>query len=116
MQESVAVTISFDKDSAEPAVIAITGELDLSNCDAVRARLDEVGLIATRVILDLQDLDFIDSTGLSTVVRLGKQVKERGGQLAVVVTKPSIRKLFSITALDKRFAISESIEEVHFSD
>ena len=116
MQESVAVTISFEPGSPEPALISIAGELDLANSDVVRARLDQVALIADRVILDMQNLEFIDSTGLSTIVRLGKQLKERGAQLAVVVTKPSIRKLFAITALDKRFALYDRIEDVRFSE
>lgn len=114
MQESVAVTISFEAGSGAPALISIAGELDLSNSDVVRTRLDEVDPGADRVILDMQNLEFIDSTGLSTIVRLGKRVKERGGQLAVVVTKPSIRKLFAITALDKRFALYDRVEDVRF--
>ncbi|MDQ2872220.1 MAG: STAS domain-containing protein [Candidatus Eremiobacteraeota bacterium] len=108
------MTVSVSAAGSEPAVVTIRGELDLSNSDAVRTRLDEVALASLRVILDLQTLEFIDSTGLSTIVRLGKQLKERGGQLAVVVTKPSIRKLFSITALDKRFPLFETAEDVRF--
>ncbi|MGZ3497611.1 MAG: STAS domain-containing protein [Vulcanimicrobiaceae bacterium] len=115
MQESVAVTISFEEGSTEPALVSVAGELDLSNSDVVRARLDEISPTAGRIILDLQNLDFIDSTGLSTIVRLGKQIKERGGQLAVIVTKPSIRKLFAITALDKRFALYDRVEDVRFT-
>ncbi|HEY8297098.1 MAG TPA: STAS domain-containing protein [Candidatus Baltobacteraceae bacterium] len=114
MHETVAVTIVFDPASGNPAVVEMTGELDLANADIVRERLDEVGIVANRVILDLVRLEFIDSTGLSAIVRLGKQLKERAGHLAIVVTKPSIRKLFAITALDKRFAIYERVEDVHF--
>ncbi len=113
MQDSVAVSVSLDR---EPAIVSIQGELDLSNSDAVRSRLDDVALSSRQVILDLEGLEFIDSTGLSTIVRLGKQLKERGGQLALVVTKPSIRKLFSITALDKRFPLFENTQEVRFGD
>lgn len=116
MQESVSVTISHEPGSSEPALVCVAGELDLSNSDAVRARLDEIALVASRVILDMQNLEFIDSTGLSTIVRLEKQLKERGSQLAVIVSKPSIRKLFAITALDKRFALYDRIEAVRFSD
>ncbi|MDQ2663389.1 MAG: STAS domain-containing protein [Candidatus Eremiobacteraeota bacterium] len=70
---------------------------------------------AERVTLDMQNLEFLDSTGLNTIVRLGKQLKDRNGQLCLVITKPSIRKLFAITALDKRFPIFEKPEDVVFS-
>lgn len=114
MQDTVAVRTTFDPASGEPAYVEISGELDLSNSDGVRMRLDEVALAAERVVLDLQNLEFLDSTGLSTVVRLGKQLRERNGQLCLIVTKPSIRKLFAITALDKRFPIFEKRDEVVF--
>jgi len=110
MNESATVTIR-EEESGRPLVIRIAGEIDLSNAALVAQKIHEAEGNSANVVLDLEQLQFMDSTGLGVVVNLGKRVKERGGELAIVIGKPSIRKLFSITAFDKRFRIFDSAAE-----
>lgn len=107
MHESATVSVQ-EEDAGRPLVIRIAGEIDLSNAALVAQKIKEVEGSSANVLLDLEKLQFMDSTGLGVVVNLGKRVKERGGELAIVIAKPSIRKLFSITAFDKRFRIFDS--------
>lgn len=104
----VAVTY----DAGGRTVVQIAGELEIANYAQVRSQLEDVGLQARTIALDLSELEFIDSSGLSVIVRLGNQLRERGGHLAVVGASPSIRRLFSITALDKRFALYDRLEDL----
>lgn len=109
MQESVAVSVSHE--AGRPLLIRVEGEVDLSNASLLDEKIAEADRGQKDVLLDLERLEFIDSTGLTVIVRLGKRVKERGGELAMAIAKPSIRKLFSITALDKQFRIYDSVAE-----
>ena len=104
-------TVSVSEEPGRPLVIRIEGEIDLSNAALVEEKIRQADGRATDVLLDLEALQFMDSTGLGVVVKLGKRVSERGGELSLVISKPSIRKLFAITAFDKRFRIYESPDE-----
>lgn len=63
------------------------------------------------VVVDLENLGFIDSSGLGVLVSALRRVKERGGTLRLVCTKESILKIFRITGLDKVFPLFTSAEE-----
>jgi anti-sigma B factor antagonist len=58
-----------------------------------------------RVILDLGELRFIDSTGLGSLVGARKRVRESGGELVLTNTAQRIVKLLEITGLDAVFMI-----------
>lgn len=105
MNDSATIAV---RTAGRALIITIAGEIDLSNAALVSQKIQEAEGTSTNVVLDLENLQFMDSTGLGVVVNLGKRVKERGGELAIVIVKPSIRKLFSITAFDKRFRIFDS--------
>lgn len=57
------------------------------------------------LLLDGQGLDYIDSTGLGALIGILKRVKESDHKIYLSNIKPNIRKLFSITELDKLFII-----------
>lgn len=101
---------AFDIDVTQTdgsAVVRVIGELDLATAPLLRDRL--VGLASAGVLavtLDLAELDFIDSTGLSVLVTGLKHLRERGGKLALRSPQPSAMKVFEITGLTTVFAIS----------
>lgn len=113
MQESVAVSVSHE--AGRPLLIRVEGEVDLSNASLLEEKITEADRGEKNVLLDLEGLEFIDSTGLTVIVRLGKRIKERGGELSIAIVKPSIRKLFAITALDKQFGIFDSLGDASAS-
>ncbi len=63
------------------------------------------------VLLDLHQVDFIDSIGISTLVSGMKQFRARGGDLRLVGLQTSARSIFELMMLDKVFEIFDSEEQ-----
>jgi anti-sigma B factor antagonist len=94
---------------SEEYVVALGGEVDLYTAPQLRqelARIIEAG--AKKIVVDLSETTFIDSTMLSVLLAAGKQLQPSGGQLAIVVDDRSIRKIFEITLLDRVFSMFET--------
>ena len=93
-------------------VLDVAGEVDLSTAPALRARIDDV--VASggrRLVVDLADVSFMDSSGLSVLVSGFKGMREAGGGMAVVCPNAAIAKIFSITGLDRVFPVHPSLRE-----
>jgi anti-sigma B factor antagonist len=92
-------------------VIAVSGEIHVSTAPEFSTRLnDAIGQGKTSVVLDLADVSFIDSTGLSVLLNGLRRVTRRGGRMAIVCTNPTVLRLFEITRLDTTFEIVDSRE------
>ncbi|NLT17115.1 MAG: STAS domain-containing protein [Clostridiales bacterium] len=57
------------------------------------------------IVIDCSDLNYIDSTGLGALVALLKKAKDYDKGIRIINTKPYIRKLFTITGLEKIFSM-----------
>jgi anti-sigma B factor antagonist len=93
-------------------VLDVAGEVDLSTAPELRSRIE--GLAddgCRRLVVDLADVSFMDSSGLSVLVSGFKGMREAGGEMAVVCPNVSIAKIFSITGLDRVFSIHPSLDE-----
>jgi RNA polymerase sigma-B factor len=112
---TVARVMDFDvsvEEHGEVAVVAVRGELDISTSPLLRDRLVELGGgKVKRLVIDLEAVEFLDSTGLGVLVGGLKRMRSKGGDLALVCTKPRILKVFEITALTKVFTIATSRDE-----
>jgi anti-sigma B factor antagonist len=82
-------------------VVNVYGELDVATSPRMREVVIElVNGGATRLVLDLDGVDFLDSTGLGTIISALKRVRTHGGQLRLVCSQSRITRLFEITGLD----------------
>jgi anti-sigma B factor antagonist len=82
-------------------VVEVAGEVDLANAHQLSEVVDAATSGPHRiVIVDLTQLSFMDSTGLSAVVRSQKHATTLGVRIAVVANTRRIRDLFAITGLD----------------
>jgi anti-sigma B factor antagonist len=93
-------------------VIELGGEVDLYTAPEFKERM--VQLIEqgrTRLVVDLSEATFIDSTTLGVLVGGVKRLRPAGGSMALVCTDPSIAKIFEITGLDRVFPIHSTREE-----
>jgi stage II sporulation protein AA (anti-sigma F factor antagonist) len=88
-------------------VVALSGELDLRAIGELEAALAQVGQDA-RICLDLAQLQFIDSTGLATVIRAHQGMSAAGGALAVACRGDgSVRRAFETTGLTTLLTVVE---------
>lgn len=94
-------------------VLAVSGELDLATSPALEEELARVNSTeATLLILDLSDLEFMDSTGLSVLVRAQQHSQEMGRRFGVVSGRPQVQRLLSLTGVLDRMTIADSVEEL----
>ena len=93
-------------------VVSVYGEVDVATSPTLRERL--IALVSdgsTRLVLDLEGVDFLDSTGLGTIVSALKRARTHGGDLRLVCTEARIRRLFEITGLDKAVPLHASVND-----
>jgi anti-sigma B factor antagonist len=86
-------------------VVCLRGELDAHNADTLRAVLGEQLDQTPTLIVDMSGLSFIDSTGLGVLVGALRRARSLGGDISLVVTKPTIRKVLTMTGLDRTFEV-----------
>ena len=87
-------------------VLAIGGELDLAAASTLEAELnDALAGGFDLIVVDLAQLDFIDSTGLSVLVRGHQQAQEAGLELGLINPGAQVERLLSLTGLADRLAL-----------
>ena len=92
-------------------IIAVGGEIDVYTAPRLRDKITE--LVADGVyslIIDMEGVEFLDSTGLGVLVGGLKRVRSHDGDLALVCTQRRILKVLEITGLTKVFAIHDSVD------
>lgn len=100
--------------SAAPGrtVIAVSGEIDVYTAPRLRETL--ISLVDAgnyRLIVDLEGVEFLDSTGLGVLVGGLKRVRAHDGAIDLVCTQGRILRIFRITGLSKVFNIYDSVDE-----
>ncbi len=100
-------------EEGQGTVIALSGELDLASSPALEEALDRVfGADSRLVVLDLRTLDFMDSTGLSIIVKAHQTADDRQLQLYLVNGPAQVQRLLSLTGVAERVSLIDSPEAV----
>lgn len=93
-------------------VVTASGEIDVATAPELRDRLtDLVDGGTTRLIVDLEDVDFIDSTGLGVLVGAVRRTRGTEGDLRLVCTNARILKIFEATGLHEVFVIGATVDD-----
>lgn len=104
--------VELQSSSPEDALLVVAGEIDLYTSAQLRATLDSaISGGARRVIVDLNKVDFVDSTGLAVLIEAIKRLPSPGGSLHVVCPDGHIRHVFEITGLTTVLALHATREE-----
>jgi anti-sigma B factor antagonist len=93
-------------------VLAVAGEVDLNTAPQLKERIN--GLITqghSNLVVDLEGVEFMDSTGLSALVSGLMRTSESGGGMAVVCTRPQVLRLLALTGLDQVLKVHGSVAE-----
>src|SRR4051812_20586622 len=91
------------------AVVVARGEIHLATAPDFSERLNAViadGHVA--VVVDLTEVGFIDSTGLSVLLNALRRITRAGGSLVLVCTNPTVLRLFQVTKMDTTFTIESN--------
>jgi anti-sigma B factor antagonist len=96
----------------QAVILAVEGQVDMRTSPELRKQLQRVVRDRSPVVVaDLTGVDFIDSSGLATLIEALKEVTRYGGELRLVGLGPAARNLFDLSNLTSIFQIHESREE-----
>ncbi len=102
-QTGTARIVDVDADG-ERLRVAVGGELDLASVGVVEDDVvRRLGFGFAELLLDLREVDFIDSTGLRLLVRLDARAREAGVSFALDPGEGAPRRLLELTGLTGRF-------------
>ena len=95
-------------------VIQPTGVLDVTNCNQLRREIMAVVDAGSRhVLVDCQNLTFMDSSGLAALVLASQKVSEANSKLAICSINQQIEMLFALSSMDDIFEIYPSPAEFY---
>jgi anti-sigma B factor antagonist len=95
------------------SLIGLSGEVDVYSAPMLRETIkDLVDEGKYKIVVDLEKVAFLDSTGLGVLVGGLKRVKHHDGELGIICDQEKILRIFRITGLDKVFPIYRSREEL----
>jgi anti-sigma B factor antagonist len=98
--------VNDEEVDATTHVVDVAGEVDLYSAPELKAHvIDAIDNGKTRIIVDLTNTTFIDSTTLGVLVGARKRLRVNNGTLAVVCPDPDKLGLFEMTGLDRVFSI-----------
>ena len=93
-------------------VIEVSGEVDVYTAPRLReAVVSAIDGGNVRLVVDVDNVEFLDSTGVGVLVGALKKVRYGGGTLDIVCTQPRLLKIFEITGLDKVFGLHGSVPD-----
>jgi len=101
--------LSIERVPHPAAVVSrVQGELDISTAPLLRSELNELAQGTDPVVLGVEGVSFIDSTGISVLVAAYTRLKERGLDLMLAGPQAHMRRVLEISGLDRVLAIHES--------
>jgi anti-sigma B factor antagonist len=93
-------------DTTSPTTVVLTGEVDLSTAGRVREALIAISSSGEhRVVVDMSNVTFMDSTGLAALVGPLKRFRTMNGEIVLRSPAKAVRKVLEITGLTRVFTI-----------
>lgn len=104
------LTIGFRRERGCP-IVTVAGQIDIATVSRLRERLFELAVGGCALVVELDDVGFIDSSGLGALVGAAKRAAAYGASLHVVCARPQIRQLFRLTGLDRQIPLARTLDE-----
>ncbi|MBU1084388.1 MAG: STAS domain-containing protein [Candidatus Omnitrophota bacterium] len=90
------------------SVVRVEGNVDIITSPEFKKYLDKIAVSGSKtIVVDLGKVDYMDSSGLATLVEAYKNIKRSGGAIKLLKLSSKVKGLFEITKLDKLFQIFE---------
>jgi anti-sigma B factor antagonist len=107
VEPELRVSVEFGSESPKRPTVTVAGEVDIQTSPILEEQLEsllEQGL--SSVVVDLDQVTFLDSTGLSVLIAGLKRCQTAGGELRVVSPQPNVRRVFAVTGLTEAFQLA----------
>ena len=92
-------------------IVTVAGEVDIATAAPLRERLSALAVGGLPLVADLDQVSFIDATGLGALAGAARLAAAHGASLYVVCARPHIRRLFRITGLDRQIPLARDLAE-----
>jgi len=92
-------------------VVAFTGEVDLESSPVAREILLKCLESTSKVIVDLSEVTYIDSSGVASLVEALQAAKKNGSQFSLAAVSEPTRRVLELARLDKVFTLYDSVDE-----
>ncbi|WP_209122488.1 anti-sigma F factor antagonist [Alkalihalobacillus sp. BA299] len=91
-------------------LVRLEGELDHHTAEQLRTQVEEQfeNQALKHIVLNLEQLSFMDSSGLGVILGRYKQVKNLGGEMVVCAISPAVKRLFEMSGLFKIVRLEEN--------
>jgi anti-sigma B factor antagonist len=90
-------------------VFVVNGEINISTSPELRKQFEQKP--SKKIVVDLEKVGYIDSSGLATLVEMLKRTKSQAGSLCLSGMSDKVKSLFEITKLDKLFTSARTQDE-----
>ena len=91
------------------AVVAVAGDVDLVSAAHLREVMEDALGRSCHLIVDVADMTFIDSSGLSALVHAHRQAADAGGSMTVRHPSSTLKRLLSITRLETVLVVDDAV-------
>ena len=88
-----------ERRGSDQITLALQGELDFCSGAELAIRLADEGRLGARIIVDLTELEFIDSAGMGVLHRAANWAGEEGWTLSLTGPRPAVRRVLALTQL-----------------
>ena len=92
------------------AIVAVAGEVDIATVTQLRERLFELAASGRPLVVDLDQVRFIDSAGLAALASAARRAAAHGTGLQAVCARPRIRQLFRLIGLDSQVPLACTLD------
>jgi anti-sigma B factor antagonist len=93
-------------------VVTVVGEVDIATVARLRERLSALAAGGVPLVADLDQVSFIDATGLGALAGAAREAAAQGGGMYVVCAQAQTRRLFRVTGLDRQITLARDLAEV----
>jgi anti-sigma B factor antagonist len=100
------------REDGKVQILACQGRMDAQVSGLLKESILELlDKGATELVVDLENLEFLDSSGLGALVSCLRRIKEKKGEIKLAGLRPEVRSIFDITRVSRLFDIRETVGE-----
>ena len=106
--DQIEIQTRVDDDTA---IVHPVGEIDLSRAPSLRHQISEVqNERPARLVIDLEEVPYMDSSGVATLVEVMQVARRQGGKLVLCRLQDKVQSIFEIARLDMVFTIVDDVD------